>query len=64
MRNAENVVYIKVSNDRYEHIVEMGDTLKELAVRCHLNKQTISRYMWQAKKNGEDCIYKRVVIED
>ena len=57
-------IWIKTTNDKYEHIIAMGDTLKELAVNCHIKKQTISRYMWQAKKNGKNCVYKKVVIED
>lgn len=57
-------IWIKTTNDEYEHIVAMGDTAKALAVDCGTSVNTIYSAMSHAKKNGFKCAYKKVVVEN
>lgn len=56
-------VYIKVTKDKYEHIIAMGDTVKELAEQLGTSRGTINSMMSHAKAKGKPCVYKKVVIE-
>lgn len=57
-------IWIKVSRDKYEFIEEMGDSAGILARKLRLNKQTILRAIWKAKKTGTWCPYRKVEIEE
>ena len=51
--------YIKVSKDKYEHIVAIADTAKELAEICNTSKDVI--YSSVSHNIGS---YKKVFLED
>ena len=57
-------IWIKTTNDKYEFIVAMGDTVKALAVECKTTENTIYSAMSHAKKKGKNSVYKKVVVED
>lgn len=57
-------IWIKTTNDEYEHIIAMGDTAKALAIDCGTSERTIYSAISHAKKHGYKCTYKKVVIED
>lgn len=61
-RPSENIVYVKVTKDKYEFIVAMGNTVEELAKECGLQKNTIYSAMSHAKAKGQNSIYKKVVL--
>lgn len=62
-RHSDNVVYVKVTKDKYEFIVAMGNTVEELADECGLQKNTIYSAMSHAKAKGQNSVYKKVVLE-
>ena len=51
--------YIKVSNDKYEHIVALADTAKELAEICETNVNVI--YSSISHKVGS---YRKIYMEE
>lgn len=51
--------YIKVSKDKYEHIVAIADTAKELAEICNTSKDVI--YSAVSHNIGS---YKKVLLDD
>lgn len=51
-------IYIKISDDKYEHIIAMGDTARELAEICNTNTNVI--YSSISHNSG---YYKKVKIE-
>ncbi len=55
-------VYIKTTKDKYEFIIAMGDSVKELAEELHTTANTINSAMAHAKKRGTKCAYKKVVL--
>lgn len=57
-------VFIKVTKDKYEFIVAMGDTMQELADECKTTKNTIYSAMSHAKARGQNSIYKKVVLTE
>ena len=57
-------IWIKTTNDEYEFIVAMGDTVKALARECGTTENTIYSAMSHAKKKGKSSIYKKVVLEE
>lgn len=57
-------IWIKTTNDEYEHIIAMGDTAKALAVDCGITERTIYSAISHAKKNGYKCAYKKVEVEE
>lgn len=56
-------VYIKVTADKYEFIVAMGDTVEKLAKECGTTKNTIYSAMSHAKAKGQKSVYRKVAIE-
>lgn len=62
-RHSDKVVYVKVTKDKYEFIVAMGNTVEELADECGLQKNTIYSAMSHAKAKGQNSVYKKVVLE-
>lgn len=57
-------IWIKTTNDKYEYIVAMGDTVKALAIECGTTVNTIYSAMSHAKKKGKNSVYKKVVLEE
>lgn len=43
-------VYIEVTTDRYSHIIQMADSLEELAKLSHTTKKSISSHISHHKK--------------
>lgn len=60
----KNVVYIKVTNDKYRFITAMADSVQELAQICGVSPHSISSEMCHAKKYGYKGIYERVELEE
>ena len=56
-------LWIKTTNDKYEFIVAMGDTAKDLAKECGKSENAIYSAISHAKRDGYESIYKRVVVE-
>lgn len=56
-------IWIKTTDDEYEHIIAMGDTAKALAVDCGTTVNTIYSAISHAKRNGKKSIYKKVVVD-
>nr|DAS37247.1 MAG TPA: Sigma factor AlgU negative regulatory factor, TRANSCRIPTION.96A [Caudoviricetes sp.] len=56
-------VFIKTTKDEYEFIVAMGDTVGALAKECGVTENAIYSAMSHAKKRGDKCVYKKVVLE-
>ena len=50
--------------DKYEHIVAIGDTAKELAEKVGVSVNTINGAISHSKKLGIRCCYKKVIIDD
>lgn len=57
-------IWIKTTNDEYEHIVALADTAEKLARECGTSVNTIYSAMSHAKKKGKSSIYKKVVVEE
>lgn len=57
-------LWIKTTKDKYEFIVAMGESIKELAKECGTTENTIYSAMSHAKAEGKDSIYKKVVIDE
>lgn len=57
-------IWIKTTNDEYEHIIAMGDTVKALAIDCGTTPNTIYSAISHAAKRGKKSIYKKVVVEE
>ena len=58
------VLWIKTTMDKYEHIVAIGDTAKELAEKVGVSVNTINGAISHSKKLGIRCCYKKVIIDD
>ena len=57
-------IYIKVTRDRFEHIIGLADTITELAKECGTTQNSISSSMSHAKTGREWTPYRRVWIEE
>lgn len=57
-------IYIKVTRDRFEHIIGIADTLKELAEICETTPNSISSSMSHARSGREWTPYRRVWIDE
>lgn len=57
-------IWIKTTNDKYEFIVAMGDSIRALAKECGTTENTIYSAMSHAKKKGYSCVYKKVVLNE
>ena len=55
-------IWIKTTNDDYEFIVAMGNTVNELAQECKVSVNAIYSAMSHAKKKGMRSIYKKVAV--
>ena len=58
------VLWIKTTMDKYEYIVAIGDTAKELADKVGVSVNTINGAISHSKKLGVRCCYKKVRIDD
>lgn len=54
--------YIKVTRDKYEHIVAMGDSVKSLAEDSKTDIRAVYKGLERFKK-GEKCQWQTVEIE-
>lgn len=59
MAKRRKYVYIRVTNDKYEHIVAMSDTAVGLARLCKTTPATI--YSSISHKSGT---YKKILVEE
>lgn len=59
MAKKDKYIYIRVTNDKYEHIIALGDTAKELALLCDTNTSVI--YSSISHNTGS---YKKVLLEE
>lgn len=57
-------IYIKVTRDRFEHIIALADTIRELAKECGTSQNTISSSMSHARSGREWTPYRRVWIDE
>ena len=57
-------IWIKTTDDDYEFIVAMGDTVQALAKECGVSANTIHSAMSHAKKKGRKSTYKKVRVDD
>ena len=57
-------VFIKTTNDKYELIIAMGDTVEDLAKELGTTKNTIYSAMSHAKAKGKPSVYKKVVLKE
>ena len=57
-------IYIKVTRDRFEHIIGLADTIGELAKECGTTQNSISSSMSHARTGREWTPYRRVWIEE
>ena len=57
-------VFIKVTKDKYEFIVAMGDTVEDLAQELGTTRNTINSAMSYAKAKGQTSVYRKVVIDE
>ena len=53
-------IWIKTTSDKYEFILEMGDTVQQLANKCGVSPNTIHSAIAHAKAKGKQSIYKKV----
>ena len=60
----KNVIYMKVTRDKYEFPIEMADSVDELAQKLGTTKGNIRVTMSNAKRKGWRSPYVRVEIED
>lgn len=58
------VVYMKVTNDKYEFPIAVADSLAELARILDIPKNNISSAMSHAKRKKQRCQYIKVLCED
>lgn len=58
------VIWMKVSNDKYEFPVAVADSAGELARILGIRKNAILSAISHANKKGFNCLYKKVVIEN
>lgn len=56
-------LWIKTTNDEYEFIVAMGDTVGALAKECGVTENAIYSAMSHAKAKGKKSVYKKVVLK-
>lgn len=66
MAKKKKLLWIKVSNDEYEHIVAMADTASELARMCNTTTNAVLSAISHAKsgRNRGRSQYRRVEIDD
>lgn len=57
-------IWIKVTADKFEHIVEMGDTATILARKLHMKSQSIVKAAYLERKTGKWCPYKMIEIDE
>lgn len=57
-------VYMKVTKDKYELPVAIADTALELAEICGTTRTNILSAIINAKKRGQNSVYKKVEIEE
>ena len=57
-------IWLKVSADVYELPLAVADSAKELAGLCGISLNGLFSYMSRCKKEGRDCIYKKILVEE
>ncbi len=58
------VVWLKVTLDKYEQIVEMADSAEELAHKCGTTKNSVASGASQYAHGRTRSSYRRVIIDD
>ena len=58
------VLYMRVSNDRYELPLAVADTRRELAEMCGVTPNLISSCISHAKRKGHRSEYQKVIISE
>ena len=64
MKAKDNIIFMQVTNDKYEFPVVVADTLAELSAKTNAPSTSISSQISRAKRLGTTCIYKKIVLED
>ena len=57
-------IFVKVTRDKYEHIIEMADTMVELAGKCGKSVDTIRASIHRDKCGKIKSQYKEVIFDD
>lgn len=60
----KKVLWIKVSNDKYELIEAMGDTAYDLAKACGVTMNAVCSAVSHAKGRHNNSVYKRIVYDE
>lgn len=55
-------VYVKVTNDKFEHIIAIGDTAGELAEQLGVKEASIRAAIVHARERGIWCCYRKIEI--
>jgi len=63
MENQKNYVYIATTNDKYEYIVAMADSMNSLSQALGLNASSVSKRLSEHKKNKDMRAYNTYKIE-
>lgn len=51
---------MRVTNDKYELPLVVEDSCENLAKKCGIPAQSISKAIWSAKKRGGKCQYVKI----
>lgn len=57
-------IYMKVTNDKYEHPIAIADTQRELAEMLGVTKNCIASSLFYARQGRNKSVYKEVDIGD
>lgn len=57
-------IYMKVTNDKYEHPIAIADTQRELAEMLGVTKNAIASSLHYARRGRNKSVYKEVDIGD
>lgn len=58
------VIWMKVTNDKYELPEMVADTAEQLAHKLGITKNHIFSAISHAKRKGYNCMYRKVVVDD
>lgn len=61
----KDVVYMKVTNDKYELPIYVCDSINELSKKTNVKQSSLRMAIYQSKKSkNKKCIYQQVRLED
>lgn len=61
----KDVVYMKVTNDKYELPIYVCDSIDELSEKTNVKKASLRTAIYKAKvSKTKKCIYQQVRLED